>query len=269
MVVVAQKMEVQKTIWRNKTITGTFIHIKHKLMKRIFVILLSLIVFSTSFAQTALQEGLALKYLVQLPTEKSAHPPVLILLHGYGSDERDLFELRTFLPNNYLIIAARAPYELSGGGYQWYEMTNINGVHDGKQAELANSRKLIKEFIAQVIAKYSADPKRVYLSGFSQGAIMSYQVGLTNPSLLRGIGVLSGTIYPSLKPMVKKSDALRKLKVFVAHGSKDERISYADGKAACNYVKTQGMNPEFHTYAKIGHSITIDVIEDFAKWLKK
>ncbi len=239
-------------------------------MNKLAFILLSLIFVGTkASAQTGLQDGLALKYLVQLPAEKSAHPPILILLHGYGSDEKDLFELRNFMPKNFIIVSARAPYELSGGGYQWYEMTNINGVHDGKPAELANSRKLIEEFISQVTTNYSADPKHVFLSGFSQGGIMSYQVGLTHPSLLRGIAVLSGTIYPSLKPLVKHGESLRKLKVFVSHGSNDERISYTSGKAACDYTKTLGLNPEFHSYPEMGHSISKDVLTDLVKWLKK
>ena len=239
-------------------------------MKKIALVLISAIAFFTTALaqQNGLQEGLALKHLVQLPTEQSPHAPVIVLLHGYGSNEKDLFELRNFFPKNYLVIAARAPYELSGGGYQWYEMTNINGIHDGKPAELANSRKLIEEFIAQIVAKYKADAKHVYLMGFSQGAIMSYQVGLTEPSLLRGIGVLSGTIYPSLKPLMKMKEAKR-LKMFVSHGNMDERISFADGKAASDYLKSHGLNPEFHSYEGMGHSISKDVLSDLVKWLKK
>ena len=88
-------------------------------MKKFSAFLLIIIVFATkSLAQLpTLQEDLALKYLVQLPVQKSVHPPVIILLHGYGSDERDLFELRNFFPKNYIIISARAPYALPQAGY--------------------------------------------------------------------------------------------------------------------------------------------------------
>src|SRR5277367_1789279 len=90
-------------------------------MKKILAFLFSIFVFATNISaqQATLQEGLALKYLVRLPAQRSAHPPVIILLHGYGSDEKDLFELRNLFPENYLIIAARAPYTLPHGGYQW------------------------------------------------------------------------------------------------------------------------------------------------------
>ena len=218
--------------------------------------------------QPILQEGLALKYVVQTPPEKTTHTPVLILLHGYGSDERDLFELKSSLPENFLIISARAPYPLPNGGYEWYEMTDANGHHDGNPQQLANSRGLITKFIAQVIEKYKADPTQVYVAGFSQGAIMSYQVGLTAPGNVAGIGVLSGTIYPSLKPLIKNDAALKKLKIFVAHGTADNRIPFANGKAAVDYLETFGLKPQFHQYPGMGHTISNDVLNDFVQWLK-
>ena len=127
-------------------------------MKKILsVLLLTFASYLYASAQgTPLQEGLALKYLVEMPAEKSPHPPLIVLLHGYGSDEKDLFALRTFLPKNYLVVAARAPYPLPGGGFEWYDMTEVNGVHDGNAAQLANSRKLIEKFIKQVAAAYSS-----------------------------------------------------------------------------------------------------------------
>ena len=240
-------------------------------MKKFSAFLLIIIVFATkSLAQLpTLQEDLALKYLVQLPVQKSVHPPVIILLHGYGSDERDLFELRNFFPKNYIIISARAPYALPQAGYQWYTSTEVKGIHDGNTTQLANSRKLVEKLITQVISKYDADPKEVYLMGFSQGAIMSYQVGLTAPAMLRGIGVLSGTIYPSLKPLVKKTPALSQLKIFISHGNVDERIPFTDGKAAYDYLKKLVLDPDFHKYMGMGHSISKDVLFDIVNWLKK
>jgi len=232
----------------------------------------TLILFFTSSAsaqQAALHEDLSLKYLVQLPVQRSAHPPVIILLHGYGSDEKDLFELRNFFPKNYIIISARAPYTLPHGGYQWYTMTQVGGIHDGNTAQLAGSRKLIEKFITEATAKYQANSKEVYLMGFSQGAIMSYQVGLTAPAMLRGIGVLSGTIYPSLKPLIKKSDALKQLKIFVSHGNVDQVIPYDEGKAAAGYLTKLGLSPDFHRYPGMGHSISKDVLFDLVAWLKK
>jgi phospholipase/carboxylesterase len=233
--------------------------------------LITLLAFTMAAAFNALaqdaklQEDLSLKYLVQLPSDKSAHPPVIILLHGYGSDERDLFTLRNNFPKNYLIVSARAPYPVSGAGYQWYDMSG--GVNK-RNKEVDNDRLLIKQFITQVTGKYKADTKSVYLLGFSQGAIMSYEVGLTGPEKLKGIGVLSGKILPPLKPLIKSTPALKQLKIFIAHGTKDDRIPFDDGRSASDYLKGLGLKPEFHQYPGMAHAISNDVLSDLLKWLK-
>ncbi len=218
--------------------------------------------------QPVLHEDLALKYLIQLPADNKGHHPVVILLHGYGSDEKDLFELRNSFPNNYIVLAVRAPYSLPGKGYLWYEFSNINGVHDGNKDQLENSRNLVVKFVNQVVAKYKANSEEVYLVGFSQGAIMCYQVGLTNPGNVKGMAALSGMIFPSLKPLVKNTESLKRLKIFAAHGTADNRIPFSNGKAACDYLKSIGLKPDFHEYAGMGHSISSDVLRDLLTWMK-
>ncbi len=222
------------------------------------------------FAQNQLQTDLALKYLVKAPKAQSKDVKMLILMHGYGSDEKDLFELAKVFPDNYFIITPRAPYNAAGtNGYQWYEMTEINGKKDGNTHQLAESRAAISLFIAQVSKKYNVAPASIYLSGFSQGAIMSYQVGLTKPGSIRGIAVLSGMIYPSLQQYIKQTPELYKLKIFIAHGTADNRIAYAQGKAAQELLELKGLKPEFHEYLGMGHSISAEVIRDMNKWLLK
>ena len=233
-----------------------------------FTLLLLLAVILSSLAQKPiLQEDLALKYLVQLPSEKIPHAQVVILLHGYGADEKDLFELRAAFPKKYLVVAARAPYSLPGGGYQWYESAMTNGQREGRKEDLDNSRGKIEKFIADIVAKYKADPKEVYLIGFSQGAIMSYEVGLTAPQTVKGVGVLSGMIFPTLKPEIKNTVDLKKLKIFVSHGTADNRIPFADGKAAADYLKSIGLTLAFHQYTGMGHTISKEVLNDLLKWL--
>jgi phospholipase/carboxylesterase len=243
--------------------------IKNKCMvRRLFMLLVAVWCYTGVSAQE-LQQGLALQYLVRQPVQKTAHPPVLILLHGYGSDERDLFGLKDAVSGNFLVISARAPMALPGAGYEWYEPSKQSGHRDADAAQLAASRALIEKFISQVVAKYNADGRQVFLAGFSQGAIMSYQVGLTRPGLLRGICVLSGTIFPSLKPLVKQSPQLAKLKIFVGHGTSDDRIPFGEGKDAVSYLTSIGLTPEFHTYQGMGHTITNDVMKDLVQWLVK
>lgn len=243
-------------------------------MKKKIISTLLFVLFAASYTYgqgAILEQSLALKYFVQMPAEKTAKPPVVILLHGYGGNERDLFDLRAFFPKQYIVVSARAPYAVQAGGYQWFEKEIVNNKYTGKKEHLDFSRAAITKFISQVVKKYNADSTHVYLVGFSQGAMMCYETGLTAPQLLKGIGVLSGRLPESLKPLIKrKSPELKKLKIFVAHGTADTRLSFADGKQAADYLRgTIGLKPEFHKYNGMEHSITNAVMLDVATWVEK
>ena len=240
------------------------------LKSRLLVFALFLLLYTTGLSQNGkLNEDLSLKYLVQLPPEKAEHPPVIILLHGRGSNEADLFSLRTKFPKNYLIISARAPYDLGEGRYQWFEINTANGKLDGNVEHLANSRNLLIKFISEIVNKYKADPKRVYMMGFSQDAMMSYEVGLTVPDKLKGIAVLSDNIFESLKPLIKATPALKQLKIFIGHGTADERVNFELAKESNSYLKRLGLNPEFHSYNNMTHQISGEELDDLVRWLAK
>ena len=65
---------------------------------------------------------LLLEYLIKKPTDNSAKPPLVIMLHGYGSNEQDLFSFAHELPSEMLIVSARAPLSLGFGSYAWYSI---------------------------------------------------------------------------------------------------------------------------------------------------
>lgn len=214
------------------------------------------------------QEGLELKYLVKLPVKSDKNAPLIILLHGYGSNEKDLFELKSIFPEEYIIVAARATYTLEADRYQWFSKELVNGKYSGNAEQLANSREMLVKFIDKMVEKYHANKNEVYLMGFSQGAMMSYEVGLTHPQKVKGIGILSGVMPESLKPLISKDKSLSKLKIFVAHGTADKVLLYEDGLKAVTYMKTLGLQPEFRTYKDMGHTISNDVMGDLLRWIK-
>lgn len=240
-------------------------------MKRtIFTIGLMLALVATVCAQNyKLQEGLALKYLVQEPKVRSAKPPVMILMHGYGSNEADLFELAQFLPNNFLVVSVRAPYPVSDNGFEWFEKDRKQQKYTPIKKMIEESRGLVLKFIPQVVSKYHADAANVYVMGFSQGAIMSYETGLIAPSVIKGIGVLSGVLPDGFEKEIKPSAALNRLRIFIAHGTADKILSFEDGKAGYDRLVKIGLKPEFHSYTGMPHSINGDVMTDVTKWLKK
>src|SRR6476660_530252 len=123
--------------------------------------------------------ALSLTHLFNQPGQPSDRPPpLLILLHGYGSNERDLVGLAPYLDPRFQIVSARAPYTLEPGSYAWFDLgwTATDITINFQQAQ--QSRALLVKFIAEALVAYGGDPARVYLLGFSQGAIMSASVAL-------------------------------------------------------------------------------------------
>ncbi len=238
------------------------------MIRYLYSVLFSFLLVSAVSAQTGVgAQGLTFKYMVHTPETKYVRAPLVVLLHGYGSNERDLFELRGFFPKDFIVVAPRAPYPVSSDGFQWFEKELVDGKYSGKKEQLEKSRARILKFISEVVDRHGADPQKVYVIGFSQGAIMSYEVGLANPDKVVGIGVLSGVLPESLKPSIKRSQALSKLKIFVAHGTADNILPYANGKDAVDYLSAQGLKPEFHSYKGMKHSISPSVMSDLINWL--
>jgi phospholipase/carboxylesterase len=236
-------------------------------MKNRIVYLLLFLLFGQSSAFSQLHDDLSLKYLVRQPQANTKSMPVIILLHGYGSNEADLFELEKGFPADFLVVSARAPQAIGKDAYQWYALSQAGG--QAKEADLVAGRELIVRFVREIVARYHADPKQVYLSGFSQGAIMSYEAGLMYSGLFKGIAPLSGRIYPSLKASVHPTPALKQLRIFVGHGDKDQRIPYSDATAAVSYLQSIGLSPVFKTYPGMGHSISAAEMQDLVQWLQQ
>lgn len=246
-----------------------------KYFSKIFAVLFLAVLAIGVRAQTGnpspdsqLHNDLSLKYLVHLPSKPTSPPPVIILLHGMGSNEQDLYSLQAAFPQKYAVVSARAPYTLAEGSYQWFQGTSVNGRLDGDPQQLAASRARIGRFIDEVVKKYGVDPHQVYLVGFSQGAILSYQVALTEPAKIKGIGIMSGAIFDSFVPLIKPSPQLSHLRIFISHGQADHRIPISYAQEADKRLEQLRLTPEFHVYPGMQHEINQAALQDLVNWLQ-
>jgi len=210
-------------------------------------------------------DDLALHYLLKKPAHTTATQKAIILLHGVGSNEQDLFSLAGQLPEDYYVISARGPLTLGHGRYAWYNVDFATGkpVFDVNQER--SSRDKITTFISQVKKKYQLD--EIYIGGFSQGAIMSYSIGLTQPSEVKGIISLGGRILEEIKTAVAPGAALTQLKVFVAHGTQDGTLPVHYARDAQKYLEALHVQLSYHEY-NMGHQINTAVLEDLNTWLR-
>lgn len=211
---------------------------------------------------------LSLYYLVREPKVQQEKSPLLLLLHGYGSNEEDLFSFAEHLPAEYLIISARAPYPLPPYGNAWYAITfdsDMNKFSDDAQA--VESRDLIAKFIDELIENYPVDKNRVSLIGFSQGAILSYAVALTYPEKIERVLALSGYVNTDIIGNINK-EKISKLRFFISHGSVDQVIPVEWARKAPEYLKNLGLEAEYHEYP-VGHGVAPQNFYDLMAWLEK
>jgi phospholipase/carboxylesterase len=231
------------------------------------ILLLSAITMTDNSNRLRASEPL-LHYLVRAPKVKTDKTPIIILLHGIGSNEQDLFSLADQLPDKFLVISARAPNEIGANRYAWYHADFSKDPPVVNKDEEEKSRGLIIRFIAQLKEHYHFDDKQVFLVGFSQGAIMSYSVGLTRPDVVKGIAIMSGRIPEEVRPLVAPGDKLKHLNVFISHGTNDKVLKISNARDAKSYLEKLGIHPAYKEYAAV-HEINRDMLGDLVGWLNK
>ncbi len=210
---------------------------------------------------------MSLQYIIQEPKLKKDKNPLLLLLHGYGSNEQDLFSFATELPDDCYIISARAPYDLQYGSYAWYAINfeaDNTKFSDLKQAR--ESRDLIVEFIDELIAKYPIDESNISLIGFSQGAILSYAVGLSYPNKIGQIVAMSGYLNTEIAIDNFEKNDFSTLKIFASHGSVDQVIPVEWARKTPAILEKLGIDCVYKEYP-IGHGVSPQNFFDFKKWL--
>lgn len=217
--------------------------------------------------ENSLQTMDSLHYLVREAKYESNHPPLLILMHGVGSNEQDMFAFAEHLPDKFLIVSARGPLSMDPNSFAWFQVDFSTGVPVIVSEQAEKSRNIIIQFIESLKSFHSFDEKRIYLGGFSQGGIMSYSVGLTRPDLIKGIVVMSGRLLKEVRPLIASSEKLKSLEVFITHGISDNVLNIEYAREAYAYLKTLDLNPSYKEY-DARHSISNEMFQDLTLWLK-
>lgn len=211
--------------------------------------------------------NLSLEYLIREPKIKAKKNPVLVLLHGYGSNEEDLFSFSSELPDHYYVISARAPFDLQYKSYAWYAINfdaDENKFSDHNQAR--ESRDLIAVFIDELVANFPIDSNKVTLVGFSQGAILSYAVALSYPEKIERVAAMSGYLNTEILKNDFLKNSFSKLTIFSSHGTVDQVIPVEWARKAKPFLDNLGVKTIYKEYP-IGHGISPQNFYDFKNWL--
>ena len=182
----------------------------------------------------------------------------IILLHGYGGDGNDISMLslnwKRHLPNTIFICPnGHETCEINPSGYQWFDLTKDDPNYILKETKKAE--EILKKFINEVKEEYNLINNNICLSGFSQGCMMSLNVGLTSEDKFSSIVGFSGKI-------INQSDLKQRVKnltdVFLIHGELDDIVSPTFLLEAKDFLIREKIHVESHMVKNCGHHIPIE-----------
>ncbi len=233
-------------------------------MKKYFLFVL-ISVCSFAYSQNV---KTTLTYLVHKPAHLHKHSPVLIVMHGYGSNETDLMPFSKEVAKDFLIFSLQAPQTLKQGGYCWFDIDRSGGIKKCNYQQLGISKAQVLSFISNACAAYKADSTNVFLLGFSQGGSMAYDIAISVPQKIKGFVSLSGLFVEDSKNIKTDWQKVGKLKMFIGHGTTDDLITLSDAQKNAEFFKSK--KAEYLTFSTypIAHSIHPDEAKDVLNWLE-
>ena len=187
----------------------------------------------------------------------------LVLFHGRGTDENDLFPLIDALdPDRRLLgVTARGPLSLPPGGWHWYVIRQI-GFPDPETFDATYA--LAGGWLDDLLAEHGIPPERAILGGFSQGAVMTYALGLgKDRPRPAGLIALSGFI-----PQVEGFELgdVTGLPVAIGHGTNDPVIGVEFGNAARDRLTSAGADVTYRE-SPMAHTIDPDFLQELRGWV--
>lgn len=210
--------------------------------------------------------SLPLQGLYRPAADGTREPGLLVLMHGVGSNERDLMGLAPAVPPHFHVLSLRAPFTLGPGAYAWFEFEVLpDGGRRIDDAQEEHSRTLVDRTVRDAAAHLGVAPQRVVVGGFSQGGIMSLTQLLTQPDSLHGALVLHSRLLQKVEPLAQPALLAGKA-LWVSHGQQDAVIPPASAAHIRACAQAWGLQVSGADYPG-GHEIREQELDDAMDWL--
>ena len=192
------------------------------------------------------------------PEDNKEIKNAIILLHGYGGDGKDISMLslnwKRHLPNTIFICPnGHETCSINPSGFQWFDLTKDDPKYILEQS--FNAEKKLSQFIEEVKNQFSLDNNKICLSGFSQGCMMSINLGLTLDQEFACIIGFSGKIINQENLKLRKKIST---KTFLIHGDSDQVVSANYMLEAKDFLIRNNVEVETHLIKNCDHNIPVE-----------
>lgn len=215
-----------------------------------------------------------LEFVERLPRQRSTEyinepdagqTPVLFLLHGRAAEAKTIFAMEGMLDARFHIIALKAPFPSKKGAFEWFEASE-GGPKDvvSDESNFKRSEDLLTEQIPAMLAERQLANNPLFLLGFSQGAAMSFVLGLRGRIRPQGVVAMSGFLPEPIKSWPELSTSADYL---ITHGTNDEVLGTEYSKSAQQFLISKGIGAEYYEY-RGRHRMTLQCVEHVNSWLK-
>ena len=192
------------------------------------------------------------------PEDNKKIKNAIILLHGYGGDGKDISMLslnwKRHLPNTIFICPnGHESCSINPSGFQWFDLTKDDPKYILEQS--FNAEKKLSQFIKEVKNQFSLDNNKICLSGFSQGCMMSINLGLTSDQEFACIIGFSGKIINQENLKLRKKNST---KTVLIHGDSDQVVPANYMLEAKDFLIRNNVEVETHLIKNCDHSIPVE-----------
>ena len=182
----------------------------------------------------------------------------IILLHGYGGDGKDISMLtlnwKRHLPNTIFICPnGHESCSINPTGYQWFDLTKDDPVYILEQSIKAEEK--LNQFINEVKKEYNLENEKICLSGFSQGCMMSINLGLTSDQHFNCVVGFSGKIINQKDLKIRQKSSTD---ILLIHGDLDQVVSPNFMLEAKDFFIRNNIEIETHLIKNCDHHIPIE-----------
>lgn len=211
----------------------------------------------------------SLSFLHRPAASEVAAPWLLVLMHGVGSNEQDLFGLADYVPPQFHVVSLRGPFALGPGSHAWFQFSVArDGSRTIDSAQEAASRAAIAQTVEALAERFDVPTSRVVLGGFSQGGIMALSLLRTQPALQQAAMVMHSRLLPEVDALAAPAEALQGKQLWVSHGLQDGVIPLANAQAIRALAATW---PVTLTYTEFpgAHEIRPAELQAAMAWLQE